>query len=247
MFKTIFGHLWTAYTYFVFGLVSILASLVAFVVITFSTDKLKRRAHNLPLHGSRLILCLSGMRYKRFGESLDKNGQYIYVANHVNNIDVLYVRCIINTYLKVLAKKEIQKIPMLSYLAKHMAILINRGDKTDRRKGIDEMNKQLKNSGASVLIYPEGTRNKTNKPLLPFKNGAFITAIENQLPIACITLKGIRKRMHPTKWLSFPGSLNAYVDIFETKGLSLSDLDKLKNDVRDKMLFYLSGQQTATV
>ncbi len=242
MVKTIFGKLWTAYVYFIFGVVAIVSSMVAYVMITFSKDELKKRAHKIPLYASRSILWLTAMRFKLFGQPLNKDGQYVYVANHVNNIDVLFVRSIINTHLKVLVKKEILKIPMLSYLAKNLAILINRSDKTDRKKGMVEMKKQLQDSGASLLIYPEGTRNKTNKLLLPFKNGAFITAIENQLPIACITLQGIRKRMHPTKWLSFPGSLNAYVDIFETKGLSLNDLEQLKEEIREKMLFYLTGQ-----
>jgi len=54
------------------------------------------------------------------------------------DIDVLFVRSIINTHLKVLVKKEILKIPMLGYLAKHTAILVNRSDKTDRKKGMVE-------------------------------------------------------------------------------------------------------------
>jgi len=45
--------------------------------------------------------------------------------------------------------------------------------------------------------------------------------------------------------MSFPGSLNAYVDIFETKGLNINDLEKLKDEVRAKMLFYLTGQSLA--
>lgn len=242
MVKKIFGRIWMAYTYLVFGVAAILSAIAAFVMITFSRDELKRKAHKVPLYASRSILWLTAMRFKLFGQPLNKDGQYIYVANHVNDIDVLFVRSIINTHLKVLVKKEILKIPMLGYLAKHTAILVNRSDKKDRKKGMVEMKKQLQNTGASLLIYPEGTRNKTKEWLLPFKNGAFIAAIENQLPIACITLEGIRKRMHPTKWMSFPGSLNAYVDIFETKGLNMGDLEKLKDEVRAKMLFYLTGQ-----
>jgi len=245
VFKKIFGRIWMTYTYLVFGVVAIFSAFTAYVMITLSKDELKRKAHLVPRYASKSILWLTAMRFKILGSPLNKNGQYIYVANHVNDIDVLFVRSIINTHLKVLVKKEILKIPMLSYLAKHTAILVNRSDKTDRKKGMVEMKKQLQHSGASLLIYPEGTRNKTSNWLLPFKNGAFIAAIENQLPIACITLQGIRDRMHPTKWLSFPGSLNAYVDIFETKGLNINDLEKLKEEVRAKMLFYLTGQQVA--
>jgi len=245
MFSRVFGYLWAAYTYVIFAIVALFAAIFSFILITFSGDKQKRKAHLMPKYSSKLILFLTGMRYQLIGDQLNKNGQYVYVANHVNNIDVLYVRSIINTYLKVLAKQEITKIPLLNYMGKHMAIFINRHDKTDRKRGISEMNEQIQQSKASVLIYPEGTRNKkADCLLLPFKNGAFITAIENQLPIACITLKGIRERMHPTKFLSFPGSLKAYVNIFETKGMQLADLENLKEKVRSTMMQYLSGQPT---
>jgi len=181
------------------------------------------------------------MRMRLTGAQLDPSGQYIYVANHVNTVDILYVRSIINTYLKIMAKKELNRIPVLATLARHMGIPIDRSSKTDKQKGIQKMYDYLKNSGASILIYPEGKRNRTKDWLLPFKSGAFITAIENQLPIACITLKNIRKRMHPTKLTMFPGKVDAFVEIFETKGLSLENMEELKATIRTKMLGYLMG------
>lgn len=180
------------------------------------------------------------MRMRLAGYKLNPNAQYIYVANHVNTMDIVYVRSIINTYLKILAKKELNRIPFLAFMARNMGIPIDRSNRADRQKGLRKMYEHLKNSRASILIYPEGKRNRSKEWLLPFKNGAFITAIENQLPIACITLKDIRKRMNQIKQTMYPGSIDAYVDIFETKGLVLEDMEALKEKIRTKMLSYLA-------
>jgi len=216
----------------IFGSLSILCFI-------FGNDALKRKAHELPRYGCQCILFFSGMRFRLVGDKLNPDGQYIYVANHVNTVDIVYVRSIINTYLKILAKKELNRIPFLAFLARNMGIPIDRSNKADRQRGLRKMYEHLKNSGASILIYPEGKRNRTKEWLMPFKNGAFITAIENQLPIACITLQGIRKRMNQVKQTMYPGKITAYVDIFETKGLSLDDMEALKEKIRQKMLDYL--------
>jgi len=209
------------------------------VCFVLGNDALKRKAHWIPKYACSIILFFSGMRTRLKGEPLNANAQYIYVANHVNTIDIVYVRSIINTYLKILAKKELKKIPFMAFLARNMGIPIDRSSKADKQKGLQKMYDYLKNSAASILIYPEGKRNRTNELLLPFKNGAFITAIENQIPIACITLKGIRKRMNQVKQTMYPGYVDAYVDIFETKGLNLADMETLKAKIRAKMLGYL--------
>jgi len=56
MFKTIFGRIWMAYVYLIFGVAALLSALSAFVMITFSRDELKKKAHKIPLYASRSIL-----------------------------------------------------------------------------------------------------------------------------------------------------------------------------------------------
>lgn len=43
--------------------------------------------------------------------------------------------------------------------------------------------------GESIFIFPEGTRNKTDKPLTAFKEGSRIIALKNRLPILPIYIK----------------------------------------------------------
>ena len=48
----------------------------------------------------------------------------------------------------------------------------------------------LKNDTVSIGIYPEGTRNKTDTPLLPFHNAVFLVAKGGKVPVVICSLKG---------------------------------------------------------
>jgi len=43
--------------------------------------------------------------------------------------------------------------------------------------------------GSSIFIFPEGTRNQTDKPLSTFKEGSRIIALKNRLPILPVYIK----------------------------------------------------------
>jgi 1-acyl-sn-glycerol-3-phosphate acyltransferase len=53
--------------------------------------------------------------------------------------------------------------------------------------------KRVLDSGLDMLIYPEGTRNKTSEPLKSFYDGAFKLAIETQNPIIPVVLLNTKK------------------------------------------------------
>ena len=58
-------------------------------------------------------------------------------------------------------------------------------------------------SGNSFLIFPEGTRSKT-EALLPFKKGGFIMAIKAQAPMVPVAIQGGRAAMRRGSWLIRP-------------------------------------------
>ena len=49
--------------------------------------------------------------------------------------------------------------------------------------------KEAVKRGESIFIFPEGTRNKTNKSLTTFKEGLRIIALKNRLPILPVYIK----------------------------------------------------------
>lgn len=63
-------------------------------------------------------------------------------------------------------------------------VYINRKDTQGSIKALENMRIDLTEKKLKICMYPEGTRNKTpQKGFLPFKKGAFFSAIKAQVPI----------------------------------------------------------------
>jgi 1-acyl-sn-glycerol-3-phosphate acyltransferase len=170
-------------------------------------------------------------------DKIDKNKTYVFVANHQSQLDIpLYAIACKNTF-KFLAKAELTKIPLLGFLIKRLYLTVDRNDKTDRSKSLLVMKEAL-SKGVSIFLCPEGTRNRTQNPLLELKDGAFKVAIETQLPIAVLTVIDTKNRNRPKNPLELmPGAVHAiWHDPIETKGLSLNDIPALKEKVRIIMM-----------
>jgi len=110
---------------------------------------------------------------------LDKDTQ-ILIGNHTHNLDIALIESIINEKIIWIAKKELGEIPIIKYmLTKTDMILVDRKDKKSIIKTLKEVKERV-NRGLKVIVFPEGTRNKTNpKKLLPFKKG--VKAIPEKL------------------------------------------------------------------
>ena len=82
-------------------------------------------------------------------------------------------------------------------------------------------------SGNSFLIFPEGTRSRTDE-LLPFKKGGFIMAIKAQAPIVPVAIQGGRAAMRRGSSIIRPATVSIRVgEPIETAGLALDDRDAL--------------------
>jgi 1-acyl-sn-glycerol-3-phosphate acyltransferase len=72
--------------------------------------------------------------------------------------------------------------------------------------------KYVLNHGLDMLIYPEGTRNKTTEPLKSFYDGAFKLSIETNKPIVPVVLLNTKK-MLPAKPVMYfkPGKIEMHI------------------------------------
>src|SRR4051794_8741671 len=77
-------------------------------------------------------------------------------------------------------------------------IPVKRGDQ-DSAKGAMARCRAWLERGAHVMMFPEGTRSRTNE-LLPFKDGAFRLAIETGAAVLPIAVSGTRKALPKSSW-----------------------------------------------
>jgi 1-acyl-sn-glycerol-3-phosphate acyltransferase len=91
---------------------------------------------------------------------------------------------------KWVSKKEVYRIPIIGRLLfAHGDIVINRASTKEAMNLVHSKGKEWLSKGASVAIFPEGTRSK-DREIHNFKAGAFILAKDAGVPILPIVLDG---------------------------------------------------------
>lgn len=117
---------------------------------------------------------------------------YILAGNHKNMFDVVILITSIDDEIHFMAKKELFKLKILrSIFSKMGAFPVDRNNVDI--KAIKESLRVLK-SGEVLGIFPEGTRNKTDSILLPFKEGVSSIASKTKVPIVPFGIGGEFKR-----------------------------------------------------
>jgi 1-acyl-sn-glycerol-3-phosphate acyltransferase len=237
----------------IFGILS-LTALVACTVFSFLLLLLvilipgktgMHGAHKVARLWSLLCFACTFIRLKVKGrEKIDRGRTYVFVGNHQSQLDIpVYARACRNTF-RFLAKAELKKIPIIGFAVTRVYVTVDRKDKHDRNRSLQEMKKSLA-EGISVFLCPEGTRNRNpgRQPLLDFKDGAFRLAIETQTPMAVLTVLDSGKRNSPQSQLELiPGTIHAIWDEpIETKGMTTDDVPLLKQKVYNLMLGHLKN------
>ncbi len=122
-------------------------------------------------------------------ENLDPKGTYVMVLNHNSMVDILSIYNLPLVF-KWVSKREVYRIPIVGrLLLAHGDIVINRASTKEAMQLVHTRGKQWLAKGASVAIFPEGTRSKDSE-IHNFKAGAFILAKDAEVPILPIVLDG---------------------------------------------------------
>lgn len=181
------------------------------------------------------IFCFFPVKRRGYNNH-NPNKAYIYVSNHNSYLDAIAVVSSISGSVKPLGKIEMVKTPLFGMIYKKVVVLINRKDKESRARSVEELRTEL-GMGQSILIFPEGTMNKSEAALADFYDGAFRLAIETQTDIAPMVIINARKLLPRANPLQVkPGIITCLFDEpISVKGLTLEDLEDLKAKVRIKM------------
>jgi 1-acyl-sn-glycerol-3-phosphate acyltransferase len=178
---------------------------------------------------SWLFGLFTGIRFNLQGkEKIQKKKSYVYVSNHTSFLDVPGVRLMIRGEFRPIAKKELLKIPVFGYIVKAATVVVDRSSHESRKKSVDYA-KQIIAQGISLLIFAEGTQNRTTELLQPFKDGAFRIAIDTKTPLLPVVIIGAGKLMPPGKLSVRPGTIRIVaLDEIPVEGLTLADVAALK-------------------
>ena len=157
---------------------------------------------------------------------------YVVVSNHESFVDMLAISQI-PIEMKWVAKSAFFKIPIVGFLLMlSRDIKLVRGAKGAGAHVYTEAAERL-STRTSVMLFPEGTRSASGD-LGAFKDGAFKIAIEAQAPILPLVVHGTRDALIKHDWRF--GRCDAVVQILDpipTAGMTLEDVDTLREQVRD--------------
>jgi len=169
------------------------AALIAFpwTLITGKVDFLYWIGMGLALAGPKI----AGVKVKLVGlDKIDPAGTYIFMSNHVSNLDPPILVPLIPGRTSVLAKKEIWRIPILGKALDLAEIVpVERSNRDSAISSIRRAGEVMKHH-INMTIFPEGTRSPDGR-LMPFKKGPFHLVAETGFPIVPITILGTYEMM----------------------------------------------------
>ena len=216
----------------IFGIILVTAFMAVMLILVSLVTAGGDTPHKIARIWAKCILALSNIKVSVKGFSNLKPGRsYIYMANHMSNFDIPVLQAYLPVQFRWLAKAELYRIPLFGYAMKRAGYISI--DRSNRKSAIESLNKAAKiiRNGVSVIIFPEGTRSRTNN-VQPFKKGGFFLAVDSGVPIIPIIIHGTEQIMAKNQISIKPGNVTLEI----AKPINSSDYTrKTKEDLMEKV------------
>ena len=203
---------------------------IQFIFLQFKNTH--KAAHYINVIWSNITLSLCFMHPRLVKKDFKKPELAVYCANHGSFLDIPTIFATVPGFFTIIGKKELFSVPLLGYMFKRLYIAVDRSSGKSRSETLIRSRAAL-NAGRTLVLFPEGRIDSEVAPqLLPFKDGAFLLAIEKQIPLVPVTI--------PYNWIILPdGSKNIYHHKMEcvfhepisTTTYTLDDVSELREKV----------------
>ena len=195
---------------------------------------------NIP-RWSRGILHVTGARMTVEGQKNIPAGPCVFVGNHRSYYDIPILLTALDAPHGILAKEELEKIPLLNRWMKLLGCVFVKRD--DIRASVKALNDAtaIVESGRSFVIFPEGTRYKGEEGGAgEFKAGAFRIAIKTGVPVVPVAISGARGLFEGHGLRATPGDIRVRIlPAIQTAGMSKAEQKQLPDAVRQTILAQL--------
>jgi 1-acyl-sn-glycerol-3-phosphate acyltransferase len=183
---------------------------------------------------ARSLVWAAGIKLEVTGlENVEPDESYILIANHQSHMDIPVLTWGLPIPQRIIAKKELFKIPFLGWGMKAVGMLsIDRSNRKQSFETLKEAEEIIKTYRLSILAFPEGTRSDDGN-IHPFKKGPFVLAINTGLPLLPVSVSGTRKIIPKGKISLRAGRVKVHIHPpVATKNLNLGDRNKLVEKVQ---------------
>jgi 1-acyl-sn-glycerol-3-phosphate acyltransferase len=200
--------------------------------------------YSLGRGGLQIGLWIAGVKFIVEGrEKIRSDRNYVFISNHVSNLDPPILILAIPREIRVIAKKELRKIPLIG---KAMAmvgfVFVDRKRREDAQEGVDRSAGMIR-QGHSFLVFPEGTRSSSGR-LSTFKKGAFVLAIKGGADLLPMIIDGSYELMPRGSLAVKKGKVKVrFLDPIPASDLAYGDREKLLSEARHIMEKALSSRQ----
>lgn len=126
-------------------------------------------------------------------EVIPQKGKCILAGNHTNNLDCFTLGYATKRCIRYVAKKELTK-GIKGIIIKMFGIIPV--DRNIHDKSVIPTCTKLLEKESIIGIFPEGTINRTNKTVMPFKKGVIVMAMKTNSPIVPFAINGKYKKGH---------------------------------------------------
>lgn len=160
-------------------------------------------------------------------ENIPIEESLIIASNHKHAMDPLMIILATKRTIHYLAKIELFKGPLKLFFNAVGTLPVDR--KNRNPDTVSKAEEMLKNGGA-IGIFPEGTRNKTNDDLLPFKKGAVVFAKNTDSKIVPVYIKDDYKLFRKSvkviigKPYKVKGNIEDEIEVLKAKMLELKEM-----------------------